>query len=176
MRPGASVRAEDLITLAKAALQADLQGIVAIIASILEEVVTVHRSIQRVVSKTMHSAFFEELYFQKDGRWQLLLEANAPVEVSWRCQIVPVHRERGRHGYWHAGRFPVRICRISARIEKVIDPLPIEGLVDQSQVGCVIDNSNSRRELGIAFIVENVSSGEARREQRSPHDFIPIQA
>src|SRR5580700_7759808 len=47
--------------------------------------------------------------------------------------------------------------------------------MNQAQAGGVVGNPNSRRELGIAFVIEDVSSGQARGEERRSNDFIPIE-
>src|SRR5271156_1714314 len=98
---------------------------------------------------------------------------------------MPVHVEGGR--YRHRRRLlrqrrsatdtcAIRLLRTTSRIKKIVDPLSFEGLMDQPEVRRVVDNSNSRREFGIAFVVENVSSGQARRKQGCAHHLIPIEA
>src|SRR6202034_4413401 len=66
------------------------------------------------------------------------------------------------------------IRRLAMRIEEVIDSLPLQGLLKQAQVRGVVDNSYSRRQLGVAFVVEDVGPGQSRRQQRSADDLVPV--
>ena len=172
--------------LAEAVPQTHREGVVTVVSAVPEQEVSVDRAIQRVVGEAMHAALLDELQFQENGSRQFFLQANAPVQVSRCGERVPVHNERGRQWYRRGLRRRRRrsagnsgaVCFLRApiRIEKVINSLPFESLMDQPQAGCIVGNPNSRRQLGIAFVVENVSPRQAWREQRRPDDLIPIEA
>jgi hypothetical protein len=58
--------------------------------------------------------------------------------------------------------------------EEVILPSSGLGARDEDEVGSVIGKAHACGELGVAGVVQNVSTGETRGEQRAADDFIPI--
>ena len=64
--------------------QAHGEGVVAVVALVFEEEISVYRAVQGVVGEAVDAALLDELQFQKDGLRQLLLEGDAPVQVAWR--------------------------------------------------------------------------------------------
>src|SRR5271165_7695550 len=175
MRARARVSAEDFVVLVKTMAQTDLKGVVTVVAAVLEQKVAVHDAIESVVGEAMHAALLEEFKFQEDCSWKFFLQPQAPIQVPRRVERVSVHGERGRHGHGLTRWISIGIRRLVARIEKVIDSLPFEGLVKQTQVRRVVNNSNYCRQLSVAFVVEDVRSGQARREQRSADGLVPVQ-
>jgi hypothetical protein len=65
--------------LAKAVAQTDRESIIAIVAPVLEDEVAVDGAVQRVPCEAMDAAFLYKLQFQKNGRRQFLLQADAPI-------------------------------------------------------------------------------------------------
>ena len=80
---GAGVGTHDHVAFAKAVAERNLEGVVAVVACVLEEEVAVGGASQRVVDEAAGAAAVEEFGFQIDGGGQFLFEAEAPVEGTW---------------------------------------------------------------------------------------------
>src|SRR5208282_4190 len=146
--------------------EAQFDGVVAVVARIFEDEVAAGAA-GRVVDEAAGTAFFEEFRFQIDGGGELSLEAHAPVYETRRLEGVSVDGKRSRHGPGkHAG----------GRIEKIVGALPGERTGNEEHERWIVDQTDSCGKLGVARVVEDVGSCEARREERSADDFVPVEA
>src|ERR1019366_5839477 len=161
---GTGVGAHQHVAFPEVVAEAHFEGVVAVVARIFENEVAAGAA-GRVVGEAARAAFFEEFRFQIDGGGELSLEAQAPIYETGSLERVSVHGKCSGHG---RGKHAVRV-------EEIVFALTGERTGDEEQERRIVDQTDSCGKLGVARVVENVGSGEARREERSADDFIPIE-
>src|SRR5215469_145616 len=159
---GAHVRAEEGITLAEGAPQADLEGIVMILARVFEQEVRADCACRCVVDEVLTAGAANELGFEKDLRRKFLFEGDAPVHESWRQQVGTVGVEGGDEG-----------SGVPLLAKESVESCAALRLCDQPQICQLIINPNTCRQLGVPGVAERVGAGQARGKERLTNNFIP---
>src|SRR5579872_543260 len=174
MRAGASVRTHHRITLPEIAAQRDLKGVVAVIASILQDEVTAGQIVRRVVNEVVRTPTLHEFRFHEQRCGKFFFQSHAPIEKSRRLKVLAIDRKRGKNWSWSGYNRAAEIRWLAGRVEKVIFAFSSVGSRDQDEVGRVVHQSHAGRKLGVAGVIDYICAGETRRNEWLAHDFVPV--
>lgn len=175
MCAGAGVGDDDHIALAETATQIKLEGVVPVVACVLQDEVAAGQVVRRVVDKVLTAAALQEFGLQEERCREFLFECGTPVQEARRLEALAVNKESGENRRWSWDDGATEISGLAGRVEEVVLPFSGIGARDEDKIGGVVDDAHACGELGVAGIVQDVSTGEARGEQRVADDFIPIE-
>ena len=168
---GAGVGAHQHEAFAKVVAEADLEGAVVILTSVLEDVVSGGGVVGRVVDESVIAAALEEFGFQVDRRGEFLFEADAPVEEAREFQSVVVDGESCADGAG-GGDAVGGAGGVGSGEESVLTRAGV-GAGDQEDGRGVVDDADAGGEFGVSGIVEDIGSGEAGREDGVVDRYCP---
>src|SRR5262249_20446228 len=162
---GVRVGGEQHVTVVEGATSPNLEGVVVVLTSVLEDEVPVgSHGVSEIVGQAVDATLLDVFGLEIDVRREFAFKSNAPVHEPGSLQRVRVSRKSGGDG---AGDQPV------GREERVLASAALRTSDEKDRSG-IVKEPNPGGKLGFAGVVQNVRGGEPRRDQGVTNDLVPV--
>ena len=172
---GAGVGAHHHVSFAEVAAQGNLESVIGVVASVLENEVAADGVVASVVNKSAGAAALKVFGLRVDGCGKLLFKADTPIDKARDAEIGGIGSEGSENGCC-GGDASGRRGAVGVGGEKCVLASTRKRTGYEKDWGFFVDEADAGGELGVSRVVEDVGSGEARSDFVVVDEIVPIKA